>query len=111
MQHRGEIVEKAVRNSGYPLTKLVSRLGKSRRWIYNAFENPQLPIDHILRIGKIIHHDFSDEIDEFKSISLHTGESFMSPYTAGSKDVEYWRTKYYELLEKYNELLENRLEV
>jgi predicted transcriptional regulator len=109
MQHRGEIVEKAVRNSGYPLTKLVSRLGKSRRWIYNVFENPQLPIDHILRIGKIIHHDFTDEIDEFKVISQQTAESFMSPYTAANKDAEFWRTKYYELLEKYNALLENRL--
>lgn len=109
MQHRGEIVEKAVRQSGYPLTKLVARLGKSRRWIYNAFENAQLPIDHILRIGKIIHHDFSDEIDEFKGISIQTEESFMTAYSTPSKDAEHWRTKYYELLEKYNALLENRL--
>jgi len=60
MQHRGEIVEKAVRQSGYPLTKLVSRLGKSRRWIYNAYENAQLPLDHILRIRKIVVDDLID---------------------------------------------------
>jgi len=109
MQHRGEIVEKAVRQSGYPLTKLVSRLGKSRRWIYNAFENAQLPLDHILRIGKIIHHDFSEEIDELKGVSLQSEESFTTPYASPSKDAAYWQAKYYALLEKYNALLENRL--
>jgi predicted transcriptional regulator len=105
MQHRGELVEKAVRQSGFPLTKLAERLGKSRRWIYNAFENAQLPIDHILRIGKIIHHDFSDEIEELKGKSLQTDETFMQPY-GPVKDAEYWRSKYYEVLEKYNALLE-----
>lgn len=108
MQHRGEIVERAVRQSGYPLTKLVARLGKSRRWIYNAFENAQLPIDHILRIGKIIHHDFSDQIEELHIKPHQTEEPFDHPYAAG-RDAEYWRTRYYDLLEKYNALLENRL--
>lgn len=106
MQHRGEIVEKAVRQSGYPLTKLAERLGKSRRWIYNAFENAQLPIDYILRIGKIIHYDFSEEIEELKGKSLAVEETFMQSYTPLKKDAEYWRTKYYDLLEKYNRLLE-----
>lgn len=109
MQHRGEIVEKAVRQSGFPLTKLAERLGKSRRWIYNAFENAQLPIDHIPRIGKIIHHDFSNEIDELKGRAIHTGETLTQSYSTPEKDAEYWRTKYYELMEKYNVLLENRL--
>jgi hypothetical protein len=108
MQHRGEIVERAVRQSGYPLTKLASRLGKSRRWIYNAFENAQLPIDYILHIGKIIHYDFSDEIEELHSKAHHAEDPFLHPYAAG-KDAEFWRTKYYDLLEKYNQLLENRL--
>jgi predicted transcriptional regulator len=109
MKHRGEIVEKAVRQNGYPLTKLAIRLGKSRRWIYNAFENAQLSIDYILAIGKIIHYDFSEEIDELKGTSSTIEESSFQPYTAQSKDVDYWKMKYYELLEKYNTLLEDRL--
>jgi hypothetical protein len=105
MQHRGEIVEKAVRQSGFPLTKLVERLGKSRRWIYNAFENAQLPIDHILRIGKVIHHDFSNEIEELNVKHHQTEEPFTHPYNS-KNDTTYWLSKYYELLEKYNALLE-----
>ncbi len=110
IKHRGEIVEKAVRQNGYPLSKLANRLGKSRRWIYNAFENAQLPLDYILQIGKIIHYDFSDEIDELKVTSSNMEESFFQPYITPSKDSAYWQSKYYELLEKYNSLLEKRLE-
>jgi hypothetical protein len=35
MQHRREKVEKAVRESGFPITELARRRKKSRRHIYN----------------------------------------------------------------------------
>ena len=100
MQHRGEIVEIAVRQSGIPLTILVNRLGKSRKWIYNAFENPQLSIDVILEIGKQIHYDFSFEIKELASINY-----FNEPQAVYG-DAEHWKNKYLHLLEEYKMLLE-----
>ena len=107
MQHRGEIVELAVRQSGYSLTKLTQRLGKSRRWIYHAFENPILSIDVVLEISKIIHHDFSDEITELKrfnsGVKAQNGNAYIENETA-----DYWKNKYLVLLEKYNALLEKR---
>jgi len=112
MQHRGEIVEQAVRQSGYSLTKLTQRLGKSRRWIYHAFENPILSIDVILEIGKIIHHDFSDEIIDLKRYSAKITEPLTSLQNQSENSItsqnEYWKNKYLLLLEKYNALLENR---
>ena len=112
MQHRGEIVEQAVRQSGYSLTKLTQRLGKSRRWIYHAFENPILSIEVILEIGKIIHHDFSDEIIDLKRYSAKITEPLTSLQNQTENSVnsqnEYWKNKYLLLLEKYNALLENR---
>ena len=105
MQHRGEIVELAVRQSGYSLTKLTQRLGKSRRWIYHAFENPILSIDLVLEISKIIHHDFSDEITELKRFNSvvkgQNGNSYIE-----NESVDYWKNKYLVLLEKYNTMLE-----
>ena len=106
MQHKGEIVEKAVRQSGLPLTQLAKRMGKSRRWLYNAFDNPTLSIDLILNIGKIIHYDFSNDIDDLKRL-----RTFEEPkidditYTVSSESAEYWKNKYLTLLEKYNTLL------
>lgn len=101
MQHKGEIVEKAVRQSGMPLTKLVKRLGKSRKWIYNAFENPHLSIDYILEIGSIIHYDFSTEIKELNQ-NFNLNDS-----SDGSNSVEFWKNKYLRLLEEYKVLLES----
>lgn len=101
MRHKGEIVEKAVRQSGIPLTKLVKRLGKSRKWIYNAFENPQLSIDYILEIGNAIHYDFTNEIKE-----LSSNPNLVSEPKPTYQDAEYWKNKYLHLLEEYKTLLE-----
>ena len=64
MLHRGEVIEKAIRESGYSITTVAQRLGKSRRWMYLLFENPAVSIELILQIGKIIYHDFSLEFPE-----------------------------------------------
>lgn len=106
MQHRGEIVEKAVRQSGYSLTKLTNRLGKSRRWIYHAFENPMLPIETIFEIGKIIHYDFSHELVELKKLENKTASPNEKAAISEENTAEHWKNKYLNLLEKYNHLLE-----
>ncbi|TNE54608.1 MAG: hypothetical protein EP338_07250 [Bacteroidetes bacterium] len=107
MQHRGEIVEQAVRNSGYSITKLANKLGKSRRWLYLTFENPNLSLDHILEIGRLINYDFSGEIDEFKQISSHSVFEPGNEYVPDERSVSYWKNKYFELLEEYHQLLKN----
>ena len=105
-QHKGKILEKAVRESGIPLTKLTKRISKSRRWIYNAFENPNLSIEYIIQIGEVIHYDFSEvlvELKKFKSSALKVH------VTGQQENPEYWKDKYLDLLEKYNNILEGKL--
>ncbi len=113
MQHKGEILEKAVRESGMPLTKLTKKLSKSRRWIYNAFENPNVSIDYILEIGKIIHHDFSEDIAELKKYRTMAAFMYLENVTETDSNEkqgqDYWKNKYLKLLEKYNQLLERGL--
>lgn len=110
MQHKGEIVEKAVRASGYPITKLAAKLGKSRRWMYHVFENANVPIDHILDIGKIIHHDFFPEINELKGSSRNVSEDGRLGYTSEEDDPAYWKNKYFNLLEEYHTLRKKLME-
>ena len=69
MQHKGEILEKAIRESGHSITKLAQKMGKSRRWMYQIFDSANVPIYYIIDIGKIIHHDFTDEIKGIKIYS------------------------------------------
>jgi CRISPR/Cas system-associated exonuclease Cas4 (RecB family) len=108
MKHRGEIVERAIRQSGYPISQIANKLGKSRRWMYLMFDNSQVDIELIISIGKIIHHDFSTEIKELSSINRNL---FLEPEPAYNKKTkEYWKNKYLQLLESYNELLERNNE-
>ncbi len=107
MQHRGEIVEHAVRQSGMSLSELARRLGKSRRWVYMAFDNPVLSIDTVIQIGKVIHMDFSGFIYELKNQTPLTSEPDGPVYQVPDQlDMLLWKDKYLFLLEKYNELPE-----
>lgn len=105
MKHKGEIVEKAVRDSGIKLTELAKKMNLSRRHLYNLFEEPDLSVEYIYKIGKIIHHDFTNEIksylrDSASGIIENTSDETI-PY---GEQTEYWKNKYFDLLEKYNEL-------
>lgn len=104
MQHRGEIIKEAVYRSGYPITELAKRLGKSRRWMYLMFENSNVSLDIVLQIGKIIHYDFTDEIKEF-SPSQKVLEKLSLNSKKEDSDTEFWKNKYLKLLEEYNDLL------
>lgn len=102
VQHKGEIIERAIRQSGIPINEIAKKLGKSRRWMYHLFANYNTPIDTILKIGRIIHYDFSEEI---KELSILKDKNSDETYT---QSAEYWKDKYLQLLEKYNALLESK---
>ena len=101
MTHRGEIVEKAVRNSGIPLTKVAAKIGKSRRWIYNAFETSDLSLDYVIEFGRILHYDFAQEIPQ---IAGHKSAFTENPIVYGENSIDFWKDKYYSLLEEHNQL-------
>ncbi len=109
MQHKGEIVEKAIRQSGYSITKLAKKLGKSPRWMYYMFESSSVPIDYILEIGELIHHDFSEDIKELKKykavVKNQEVAEQLPPYRTKQEECDLWKNKYLELLEKHNQLL------
>lgn len=109
MQHKGEVIENAVRESGFSITRLAERMGKSRRWVYQIFESRIVPVDYILSIGKIIHHDFTEEIKELKTykVSMATQITNDQQHSFGSDrdEAEYWKNKYLAVLERYNDLL------
>ena len=119
MKHRGEIVEKAVRESGYSITRLAQKLGVSRRHIYNIFESNKVDWEIILRIGDIIKYDFSKD---FKELNASARADIMNdPATVylkegkrkGVKELEaelsFWKKRYIDLLERYNEELSSKL--
>ena len=108
-KHRGEIVDKVVRQSGFALNKLAKRLKISRNTLYNRFKDPELKDDFILDIGNIINYDFKrhfpdlkreDEEDEDRFIGGN--QVYLDKETV--KMLELGK-KYMVLLERYNDLL------
>lgn len=107
MQHRGEIVKEAIYKSGVPISVLAQRLGKSRRWVYQMFDNNNVSLDVILQIGLLIHYDFTEEIKEFNPSQKMMNPSSIT-YEKDENNAEYWKNKYLKLLEEFNELLKSK---
>ncbi len=110
MIHKGEIIEKAVRKTGYPITLLAKRLGKSRRHVYNLFSNRSVSIEVIIEIGKIIQYDFSKEISELSKIPENYKIDVASEPHINFEDARYWKSKYFELLDMHHLLLKKEFE-
>jgi predicted transcriptional regulator len=108
--HKGEIVEKAVRNKRFPITLLAERLGLSRRHIYNIFNNPDVSLDLILKIGKIIQYDFNDDLKAISKIPAEYKIEQLSEPDITFETITYWKSKYFELLEQHHLLLNKKIE-
>jgi hypothetical protein len=113
--HQGKTIEQIIRRSGNSFTR-VARLTKvSRRSVYNWFNQPKLNPQIIYKIGCVINHDFSIEFpDLFSPEDFKPADSATTPGTPPEKrsaeeEVSMWKDKYIELLERYNELLTERL--
>eukprot|EP01132_Coremiostelium_polycephalum_P002972 gene2972-3710_t len=107
MVHRGQILEKIVRKSGFSLTKLAEKLGISRNTLYNRFDNANVGYRFIMDVGHIIHYDFSIDFPEMKQEPNLIGDYPVLVTNRENKSAELWRveTKYTNLLEKYTKLL------
>jgi transcriptional regulator with XRE-family HTH domain len=101
MIHKGEVIEKAVRASGMSISKVAEKMGKSRRWMYLLFENPNVSTDVILELSKVLHYPFH-ELLQISEVSEPR------PSYGTEKDAEFWKQKYYSLLEECMELLKNK---
>jgi predicted DNA-binding protein YlxM (UPF0122 family) len=105
MKHKGQIVEKAVRKSGYSLTKLAKGLGISRNTLYNRFDNPNLGYRFIIDVGNIIHYDFTLDFPEIRNEVEVAEENSMRSIDRGTAELLRIEGKYIRLLEKYTKLL------
>lgn len=104
-KHRGEIVEKAIRDSGYSITAISKKLGISRNTLYNKFQEANLNDDFLYKVSQVIHHDFSVQIPELNQIEKFSEVSQIVFKDKTATDYKDLYSKYTTLLEKHNELL------
>ena len=104
-QHLGELLEKAIRQNEYPISKIAKRIGYTRQHMYNLFQQPQIDLLLLEEIGNIIHVDFSESVKSLKKYKLTDAPiDFVNEYGTSISDDNY-KNKYLTLLEDYNKLL------
>lgn len=105
MLHRGQVVEKIVRRSGFPLTRLAHKLGISRNTLYNRFNNPNLGYRFIMAVGNTVHYDFTVEFPNMKEELEQSLEGPIQTIDSQTVEILCAESKYIKLLEKYAKLL------
>lgn len=108
MVHKGEIIKEAVNQSGISVTQVAKSLHVTRKTVYNIFDRVDVDNDTILKIGQIIHYDFTEKFPKLSKITRT--EDPQEKYNIKDleqlkADVDYWKGKYIELLEEHNKLL------
>lgn len=104
-KHRGEIVEEAIRKSGFSIKKLAERLKISRNTLYNRFKEPALSYEFITAVGSVIHYNFAIDFPEIEEEINKVGEGPISYVERNTVELLKLEKKYTNLLERYNELL------
>ena len=109
MKHKGEIVDIAVRRSGYSLTKVAQRLRISRGTLYKRFTERDLSDEFILQVGKAINYDFSIDFPELED-DKRVMESLKkrkvnSEVIISTRSLIKLEKKYKKLLDAYHKLV------
>jgi transcriptional regulator with XRE-family HTH domain len=107
--HYGQIVERIIRRKGYSISELARLTKVNRRSVYNWFNQKQLKPEIIFRIGTVVNYDFSAEFPGlFPNEELNKQNKYVllkNQTNTPDLNQNYWKDKYIDLLEKYNQLL------
>ena len=106
--HKGEIIEKVLNERRVNKTSLGAAMGISRGTLYNIFKKIDVDENTILKIGAIIHYDFSEKFPKLKKANNTEDpqeEYYIRNIEQLKADVDHWKGKYIALLEDYNKLL------
>lgn len=111
--NRGQVLATAVEASGLNKKEAAGKAGYTRSAYYKHIENPDLDYHILMAYGKAIKHDFTEEFPDMPKYLLEEPEeTYNKPRTLEDaiRILEQWKNKYLELLEKYNRLIEEKME-
>lgn len=118
-EHRGQILkrvlEKYKEEVGLSIAKIAKKAGYDQSMPYRHFNQPDLALHIIRRYGRVIKHDFIDVIPEMAEDYKQFQEElpqYNRPESVKElvDELDKWKVKYIELLEKHNQLLREKLE-
>ena len=102
--HIGKIVYNAVKSNKYSIGYISSKLDITRNTFYNKLKKPDLSLDFVIKVGKIIEYDFRKELPEIKK---YADENNLIIYeNLKEKNKIIYSIKYMKLMYRYNALLD-----
>ncbi|CAH2559858.1 helix-turn-helix domain-containing protein [Cardinium endosymbiont of Oedothorax gibbosus] len=121
-QHKGKIVEEAIKKSGFRMKALAKKLGIARNTLYTRLKEADIKDTFIIEIGKIIYYDFSNDFPGIYEKNEPKGNAESPGYEPKGDRHEYidesaiirdphftqlqaLNKKYLKLMEDYNKLL------
>lgn len=111
-KHRGEILQAAVNKTQFRVIELARRMHISRGTFYNHIQNPNLSFELLERYGRILDYDFTNDFPEMEKYTVDEpivpyGEPATLDEAIRQRDT--WKDKYLRILEKYNKLIEDKI--
>jgi len=111
--NRGQVLSTAVEATRINKEKVAVKAGYSRSSYYKHISNPNLDYHILTAYGKAIQVDFTEQFPDMPKYMLYDPEeNYHAPKSIDEAVIQRdaWKDKYYELLEKYNVLMEQQLE-
>lgn len=107
LRHDGNVLRKLIGDVGVPISRIAKELDVDRSTIYRMFDKADISIEFLLKIGKVINKDMSIFFPEIiQTIQESTIDySSLKSYSELLDESNYWKDKYIDVLEKYNNLL------
>lgn len=103
--HVGSLLEKIVKSSDMSIESLTRKLNYSRTTYYNHIRTQNLSLDILIKYGRALGYDFSQDIPEMAEMENVLNARPLSIEEA-IRQRESWRAKYFALMEKFNAYLE-----
>lgn len=106
-QHDGKLLEMEIRSSTKSYSQVARELQANRKTLYNWFAKPELSEDVAKRVGAVIGVDlvakYPNQFTAERPFQANVSERIKNMHES---DLNYWRDKYYALLEKYTAIIE-----
>lgn len=107
--NRGALLAAAVTATGINKEEIARKAGYSRASYYKHINDPDLPYHILTAYGKVINRDFTDDFADMPKYLFDTIDAKPQTLAEAIQQIENWKSKYFEILEKYNKVIEDRL--
>ncbi|WP_165941892.1 helix-turn-helix domain-containing protein [Cardinium endosymbiont of Culicoides punctatus] len=108
--HKGKIVQAAIKKSGYQITALAEKLGIARNTLYTKLKDAKLDDGFIIKVSNAIHYDFSSDFPHLNNKCDTSSTGIITYNVKGAYrnpdfvELQALNKKYLTLIEEYNKL-------